>query len=113
MTSKSHVDEVVPSWDGRPESWEDFETDVGLYVDGTPERDRQVCGPRVARRLTGRARTALLSMSPEDRTMLRSSTGCQHLLSFLRQSIGGAPSVDVGKFVERFFFNVKRDTSFL
>ena len=65
--SRGGGDEVVPTWDGSPELWEDFQTDVELYVDGTPSRDRCVCGPRVARRLSGRARAAILGMSAADR----------------------------------------------
>ena len=56
----------IPTWDGSATNWEDFETDVELYVDGTPTKDRCTCGPRVARKLTGRVRTATLGMTRQD-----------------------------------------------
>ena len=28
----------IPTWDGTAANWEDIETDVELYVDGTPPR---------------------------------------------------------------------------
>ena len=101
--------EVVPSWDGDPTRLVDFEYDVILYRDGTIERDRNVVGPRIARRLTGRARDAVIGMSREERHRLQSTDGATFLVSFLKEKLGGAPALDVGKFLEKFFFATRRE----
>ena len=101
--------DIAPTWDGSAAAWEDFETDAELYVGGTPTRDRCICGPRVARQLTGRARTAMRGMTRQDRDQLRAADGAYFLLDYLRHSIGGAPTANVGKFLERHFFHVERD----
>ena len=100
--------DIIPTWDGSAATWEDFETDVELYVDGTPTKDRCTCGPRVARKLTGRTQTAMLGMARQDRDQLRAVDGADFLLTYLCRPIGGAPTVDVGKFMERYFFHAKR-----
>ena len=92
------MDEQVPSWNGDLSVLEDFETDVEHYVDGTPEKDRGTCGPRVARRLTGRARAALLGMTREQRERLKTPEGAGFLVAYLKEKIGGAPALDVGKY---------------
>ena len=48
-------------------------------------------------------------MSATDRGNLRKADGVHFLLHFLRSSIGGTPAVDVGKYMERYFFSVKRE----
>ena len=96
--------DLIPTWDGSAATWEDFETDVELYVFGTPTKDRCTCGPRVASQLTGRARTAMLGMTRKDRDQLRAKDGATFLLTYLRGTISGAPTTDVDKCFERYFF---------
>ena len=94
--------DIIPTWDGSAATWEDFEIDVELCMDSTPAKDRGACGPRGVRRLTGCARTAMLGMTHQDRDQLRALDGATFLLNYLRTTIGGAPTVGVGKFMERY-----------
>ena len=101
--------DIIPAWDGSSATWKDFETDVELYVDGAPTSDRCICGPRVARQLTGRARTAMRGMTRQDRDQLRAADGVYFLLDYLRRVIGGAPPAKTGQFLEQHVFHVERD----
>ena len=51
----------------------------------------------------------MMGMAHQDQDQLRATDAATLLLNHLRSTIGGAPTVDVGQFMERYFFNVKRD----
>ena len=88
----------IPVWNGEPSTFQDFEYDVLLYRDATIEKDRGVVGPRIARKMTGRARDAIIGMTVTERTALQQPDGATFL-----------PALDVGKYLERYFFNLRRE----
>eukprot|EP00959_Pyramimonas_sp_CCMP1952_P017471 370897-Pyramimonas_sp.AAC.1 len=57
MAKANHGDDIVPKWNGDLTTVDDCERDVKAYIRGT-RRERYVCGPRLWRRLHGRARQA-------------------------------------------------------
>ncbi len=89
---------AIPVWNGEPSTFQDFEYDVLLYRDATIEKDRGVVGPRIARKMTGRARDAIIGMTVTERTALQQPDGATFL-----------PALDVGKYLERYFFNLRRE----
>ena len=50
----------VPTWDGSEINFDTFEQECYQYRDTVEWNKRYLCGPRVARKLTGKAKTALL-----------------------------------------------------
>ena len=79
--------DLIPTWGSSAATWEYFKTEVELRVDSDPTHDRNTCGARVARRLTGRARIAMLGMTSPDRDKLRGTDGVTFLLAYLRLTI--------------------------
>ena len=72
------------------------------------QKDRATCAPRIARKLTGRARDALVGMTPPERAKLRQPTGTDFLIDFLKAKLGGAPALDIGKYLEKYLFSTRR-----
>ncbi len=99
----------IPVWNGEPNTIQDFEYDVLLYRDATIEKDCGVVSPRIARKMTGRARDAIIGMTIAERSALQQPDGATFLLKFLKDRLGGAPALDVGKYLERYFFNLRRE----
>ena len=90
----------IPVWNGEPNTIQDFEYDVLLYRDATIEKDCGVVSPRIARKMTGRARDAIIGMTIAERSALQQPDGATFLLKFLKDRLGGAPALDVGKYLE-------------
>ena len=56
----------VPWWDGSAKNWADYVTAVQWYVASTKADQRQLCGPRLIRRLRKTAREAVKKLKPSD-----------------------------------------------
>ena len=50
----------VPSWDGSEDTFDVFEVECYQYRDTVEYGKGYLCGPRIARKLTGKAAVALL-----------------------------------------------------
>ena len=63
--------ELVPSWDGSPEEWEDYQVRSGIYCRGT---DRWKIGQRISnliQSLTGKAWDSIMNLSEKERENLQ------------------------------------------
>ena len=90
----------IPSWDGTEDTFDTFEAECYQYCDTVEYRKRYLCGPRIARNLTGRAAVALLG---RPQGWLYRSDGVETLLRFLRHKIH-----DLGYQRDEFFSRLRR-----
>ena len=74
----------TPWRDGEPSTWEANRRRALLYVDSTKVQERYLCGPRLATRLSGAAREAILH---KRRGRLPQANGAERLLITLRRSV--------------------------
>lgn len=89
----------LPSWDGRVDTFLDF-FDECLWVEaGNKWQDRVFLAPRIAARLTGRAKNAILRVKPGE---LQRSDGVAVLLRFLKMKLANLPVPNAGSRLEAF-----------
>ena len=98
-------DHGVPSWNGDLALWEDYVSDVHMYVAGTKYNERYLCGPRLQSRLEGPART---STRGKPRDWLSHDEGAETLLQHLQFELAKPEISDSGSMFEEFFVKLRR-----
>ena len=98
-------DEKFPTWDGRPEAFQDYKTSVELLVDETKKENREYLGPKLARRLTGNAWDNVESI---ERDKLKQEDGVSYLLGFLESSMTGTQGQNMGSRIMGYFVHHHR-----
>ena len=75
-----------PSWDGSLAELTRYERDVKWYVAGTEQEKRKMCGPRLARALSGRAKDIIEEMGPAeiDKVSAEDGSGPKFLVDFIK-----------------------------
>ena len=76
-------DDLVPSWNGDPASFEQFATSCKWYEMGLKDSERKLAASRVWQKLSGAAKSVVRHLDPAD---YDSTTGLMRLLSVLRDS---------------------------
>ena len=76
-------DDLVPSWNGDPASFEQFATSCKWYEMGLKESERKLAASRIWQKLSGAAKSVVRHLDPAD---YDSTTGLTRLLSVLRES---------------------------
>ena len=94
-----HREEQVPVWNGNEASLDHFATECHQYVDTVEYKKRYLCGPRVARKLTGKAKTALIGRRPG---WLNNDEGVTKLLDLLRGKVLKGAVPDLGYYMDEF-----------
>ena len=107
MARNNNNDDIVPKWNGDLTTVDDYERDVKAYIRGTRRDERYVCGPRLWRRLEGRARQAAQDV---DWDRIEKDDGAEALLRHIRAKLGAQPIQDAGKYLARWIFDLRRDT---
>ncbi|CAK0811884.1 unnamed protein product [Prorocentrum cordatum] len=107
MTKNNRNDDIIPKWNGDLTTVDDYERDVKAYIRGTRRDERYVCGPRLWRRLEGRARQAAKDV---DWDRIEKDDGAAELLRHVRAKLGAQPIQDAGKYLARWIFDLRRDT---
>ena len=87
----------VPWWDGSAKNWADYVTAAQWYVASTKTDQRQLCGPRLIRRLRKTARKAVKKLKPSDIT---GPDGWKSLLRFLETAVATEPVPDMAHHLE-------------
>ncbi|CAK0865999.1 unnamed protein product, partial [Prorocentrum cordatum] len=105
--AKNSGDDIVPKWNGDPTTVDDYERDVKAYIRGTRRDERYVCGPRLWRRLEGRARQATKDVNWD---RIEKDDGATELLRHVRAKLGAQPIQDAGKYLAIWIFDLRRDT---
>ena len=95
----------IPSWDGAEENFDIFEVECYQYRDTIEYGKRYLCGPRIARRLSGKAAVALLG---RPQGWLNRNDGVEILLRFLRSRVFKSEIPDLGHHLDEFFFRLRR-----
>ena len=95
----------IPSWDGAEDTFDTFEVECYQYRDTVEYSKRYLCGPRIARQLTGKAAVALLD---RPQGWLNREDGVETVLKFLRQKVFKAVIPDLGYHMDEFFFRLRR-----
>ena len=85
MARNNNNDDIIPKWNGDLTTVDDYERDVKAYIRGTRRDERYVCGPRLWRRLEGRARQAAKDV---DWGCIEKSDGADALLRRIRSKLG-------------------------
>ncbi|CAK0844297.1 unnamed protein product [Prorocentrum cordatum] len=107
MTKNNGTDDIIPKWNGDLTTVDDYERDVEAYIRGTRRDERYVCGPRLWRRLEGRARQAAKDV---DWDRMEKDDGAAELLRHVRAMLGAQPIQDAVKYLARWIFDLRRDT---
>ena len=105
--NNNNNDDIIPKWNGDLTTVDDYERDVKAYIRGTRRDERYVCGPRLWRRLEGRARQAAKDV---DWDRIERDDGAAELLRHIRAKLGAQPIQDAGKYLARWIFDLRRDT---
>ena len=95
----------IPSWDGAEDTLDTLEVECYQYRDTVEYGKRYLCGPRIARKLTGKSAVALLG---RPQGWLNRNGGVETLLQFLRRSVFKAVIPDLGYHMDEFFFRLRR-----
>ena len=93
-------DGVTPRWDGNPGQWDDYVLRAQAFYWGTKPNEREVCGPRLFGRLTGKAWRAMRKYKPE---VFAKENGVDKLIEALHRRIGNLPIPDAGEKMNAFF----------
>ena len=81
-----------------------YERDISWYVAGTDEDKRKICGPRLARDLTGRAKQIIEGMGPAEILKVSDDDGPTFLLKYIKEMIGDPVVTEVAQEMEAFLF---------
>ena len=95
----------IPSWGGAEDTFDTFEVECYQYRDTVEYNKRYLCGPMIARKLTGKAAVALLG---RPQGWLNRSDGVEILIKFLHINVFKAEIPDLGYHMDEFFFRLRR-----
>ena len=83
MAARSEDFNIIPDWDGQPDTFDTFETSCQWYVMGLKPTERGQAAARVWRRLKGAPKQALQHLNPKD---FQGEDSIDKLLVILKQS---------------------------
>ena len=95
----------VPAWNGELDTYEEYRAQLTFYIDGPERAKRNLCGPRLACRLTGRAAAAVRGNRPG---WLSDREGGDQLLAHLYGKLCQEPLPDLGWHMEELFVRCRR-----
>lgn len=95
----------VPTWNGIEDGWNIYLEECEWFFWATPPKDRHLVASKLARRLTGSARTAIRGLHPRD---FAGTQGIPKLLRLLQGRIGDLPIPDLANKLDEFIFRLKR-----
>ena len=108
MSRNDSLHDLVPSWDGDLTKVDEYSVDVTAYVRGTRRDERYVCGPRLWRKLSGRAKQAAKDINWGE---LEKDKGAESLIRHIRGKLGAQPIQDAGKYLANWVFNLRRENN--
>ena len=91
--------------EGIEDGWNIYLEECELFFCATPPKDRHLVASKLARRLTGSARTAIRGLRPRD---FAGTQGIPKLLRLLQGRIGDLPIPDLANKLDEFIFRLKR-----
>ena len=94
----------IPSWGGDEETWNDYLDQVQWFFWSTKPLERRLIASRLARKLTGSARTALKGHKPRECDGIQ---GIAKLLRVLQARIGDLPVPDLASKLDSYFFKLR------
>ena len=77
------AEDVIPTWDGDPGSFEGFCTSCMWYSHSLKDNEKKSAAPRVWQRLTGAAKSVVKHLDPK---LFSGDDGLEKLLAILRES---------------------------
>ena len=105
MSGNGRAREGVPSWDGNPSSYQEYEESALLWEQSVAFQKRYLCGPKLAAELTGAARRLVAGRHPE---WLSHNDGVRRLTDHLRASLGKPQLSELTEQLSRFFKGSRR-----
>ena len=90
--SGSHDKDNVPSWSREEEHWNQYLEDIQWYFWSVKPVDRRLIASKLARKLSGSAKTALKGLKPRE---FDGTQGIPKLLRILQARIGDLPVPDL------------------
>ena len=100
-----HHEATVPWWDGDLATLDVYTEKAYYYIDGTEKHKRYTCGPRLAAKLKGPARTVV---EGRRREWLSRPDGGERLLTKLHRRLQRPAVPDLGKYLEDYVVNLRR-----
>ncbi len=100
--------EGVPSYDGAAEKLALFREEALAYTFTLEVHKRYLAGPRLAKELTGVARTVVRRKLAQDPQWLANPRGAYVLIDFLERAIESPTLVQASNYIHRFFYQLKR-----
>lgn len=98
----------VPSYDGTAEKLALFREEALAYTFTLEVHKRYLAGPRLAKELTGVARTVVRRKLAQDPQWLAHPRGAYVLIDFLEKAIESPTLVQASNYIHRFFYQLKR-----
>ena len=105
MSGTGRAKDGVPSWDGNPTSYQEYEESALLWEQSVAMQKRYLCGPRLAAELTGAAKRLVAGRHPE---WLSHNDGVRRLTEHLRTSLGKPLLSELTEQLSRFFKGSRR-----
>ena len=105
MSVTGRAKDGVPTWDGNPTSYQEYEESALLWEQSVAMQKRYLCGPRLAAELTGAAKRLVAGRHPE---WLSHHDGVRRLTEHLRHSLGKPLLSELTEQLSRFFRGSRR-----
>ena len=100
--------EGIPIYDGTPELLPFFREEAIQYMFTFEAHKRYLAGPRLAKELTGVARTIVRKKNLQDPQWLAQPRGVYALLDHLEAALDRPSLVQASQLINKFFFHLKR-----
>ena len=100
--------EGVPSYDGSAETLGLFREEALAYTFTLEHHKRYLAGPRLAKELTGVARTVVRRKLAQDPQWLAHPRGAYVLIEYLEQAIESPTLVQASNHIHKFFYQLRR-----
>ena len=104
-TSVARNKDGVPTWDGTPDSFEEYSEQCLIYEQSTPFHKRCLVGPRLLGELQGAAKRHVAGQAA---TWLSNDRGVDTLLRHLRACLGKPQIPELTEYLNRYFRQGRR-----
>ena len=103
----TEINSVIPRWNGRLESLDDYADDVRIYVNDTKKDERHLCGSRLIGVMVNGTSQKRLALTFNDKELPKED-GAQKLVQFFKEWLGDQAPIDLMKALVTYMYNMTR-----